>query len=315
MKANKFNTTLTFIITAGIGIILYDSLAGFRGKKGRIFQGIKTNLIGGNEDQKNTDNKLNEISDSIKALTSRLAKIEDALKSTNSFEKRLIFPEKENMMFSDTKNYGITDRRYDDSIFAHSNRDDETHLPLHDDGFIGLNNDFKRLEDVIKTLKNGSSIRSKESHRHFHPRRRLSSTFGGHEFEKENEAANAESANPDPFRSSSKVQKMRIPKFTPKIIHTTEQINFADIVPDFDKEDPIVEVKRFDNYEAFKKFGEDIMNHKAQEKDGADDTNYYKMSDILQSNKNGGKVDKSIKAEAVETGSEGKVEPKVDAKV
>ncbi|KAM0681723.1 hypothetical protein GINT2_000237 [Glugoides intestinalis] len=62
---------------------------------------------------------------------------------------------------------------------------------------------------------------------------------------------------------------------------SNENLNFKDIFPDVTVEDPIIEVKRFDDITDFNKYKDSILNHKKPESDNAAETSYYRMSDVL----------------------------------
>lgn len=108
---------------------------------------------------------------------------------------------------------------------------------------------------------------------------------------KDETAISYSSSSPNPKTSDMKDQKIDIPLLTnspTRIIHleSNKPIDFSEIFPDLNKEDPVIEVKRFDDYKSFKKFGDSVKKNENQKNDGSVDTKYFKMSDILNSNKN-----------------------------
>jgi hypothetical protein len=69
-------------------------------------------------------------------------------------------------------------------------------------------------------------------------------------------------------------------------MNPSKPVDFTEIFASITKEeDPLVEVTRFDNLSSFRKFGDDVREHKVVENNGGIDTKYYKMSDILSSDK------------------------------
>lgn len=254
MKATKLNTTLALLSTAALGIFLYDTLSGLGGKRGRILTGLRANLIGSSEKLATTDKKLVEIANSIETLNQRLSKIEESVREGGSGA---------HSTSPDARNYSIADRhRYDDELFTHGRA---RNMP-------GLSDELKKLEDALESMSSGKShVLRPESHRRHHSSHRKSSPLRMHHHEISMfEPLDDEAAS---------LHKKSVPGLSnPRIIHTSAPISFADIIPDVTKDDPIVQVERF---------GEDVINHNIHENDGAEDTNYYRMSDILKSDKGG----------------------------
>lgn len=122
--------------------------------------------------------------------------------------------------------------------------------------------------------------------RNEHPYRQNQSIRGTISFKRSNpELVNQKElvqSAPTDFRSLSN-------DFTPLEVNKTSipgTFNLDDVFATIGKDnDPLVEVKRFGDLESFKKFAKNQAEHKdaEEENDGAIETSYYRMSDILGS--------------------------------
>ena len=96
--------------------------------------------------------------------------------------------------------------------------------------------------------------------------------------------------NSNPKTSNQTVKKMEI-TFTPdtptKVIHvdSTKPINFSEIFTDISKDDPVIEVKRFDDYNDFKKYGESITNRTSHKDNDSAGAKFFRMSEIINFDK------------------------------
>ncbi|ELA42875.1 uncharacterized protein VICG_00190 [Vittaforma corneae ATCC 50505] len=93
MKASKLSTTLFTVSIIAMMILVFDITSYLRGKNGYLIGKGRSHLVGNIENKNELDKKLNEISNSIISLSTRLSRIEESIsKMDRSFEKKVIYP-------------------------------------------------------------------------------------------------------------------------------------------------------------------------------------------------------------------------------
>lgn len=320
MGISKLHAGILTVSLIALMVIVVDILSIRKGRDGFIASHVKSGLSEHIETKNDVDRKLNEISNSIISLSSRLSNIELSIsKLDKSFEKKVIYPLRPKSTEADSSNTKenifehvhhkhnnrIQRHRYNPSSMKNSkpprkyndvtipnlyNSQSESVISSPNRSYHAYNDDigFTNIETespVSRSSHSESSI----------PRTARNINMNGMNGNGVNihKKESGDEMNPTPIISRAIIKKIRV-SFEPinkphkDLLSGSKSmypLNMSEIFPDLTREDPIVEVKKFNDLDSFRNFGNSLMNHKPQENDGAAETNYYKMSDILNPTK------------------------------
>lgn len=312
MSINKLNAGILTVSLIAVMVIIVDIITIRSGRNGFIAAHTKSGLVEHFESKNEIDRKLNEISNSIISLSSRLSNIEQSIsKLDGSFEKKIIYPSRPKSVEADSSNSR-------ENIFEHihhkHNKHNQTYrlnsssgrnnkvvhryngeivpirFDLKSESVIPLSNKKHTDYNNDVTLRNTEAGAQPLKDR---PDESLISSGNSHNSDMNLHKKDGDVMNPSPVISRAIIKKIRV-SFEPinkphkDLLSGSKSLyplNMSEIFPDLTREDPIVEVKKFGDLSSFRNFGNNLMNHKPQDNDGAIETNYYKMSDIINPRK------------------------------
>lgn len=335
MKVSKLSTTLFTVSIVAMVILVFDITSYLRGKSGYLIGKSRSHLVGSSESKSELDKKLNEISNSIISLSTRLSRIEESIsKMDKSFEKKVIYP-----LRNETAHPGLK-QSYDDEAVPDFSHYKEPSGRLHADGDASGTNESLDSNDSLfdhvhhrrgskRWYKNdenahgastpkgslgGAFKEARNSVWHRKSRRphvfghnyRLSSdrpsespgrksTFAGRDYfpygmSYESPAHSLKYSNPPTFPRRTLLKKVGIAVEPKKEVselskapYFNEIVNLDDLFSGIGKDsDSVVEVKRFDDLDSFRKFTKSQSENAAnEENDNAAETSFFKMSDII----------------------------------
>lgn len=244
-----------------------------------------------NKEAKNKNNSLFKPTDSLMDTKSRIGVL-----ASNSFDQSMPKKLKEIAQNKKINSYDNNDDIYYDHYHKPSKKWRKSHSYQND-----INKSQNRFNESFKPSKNTDWSMRDDKYKHYwsdeesyqkpHSERRKSNFYPS-----ENKWYNKR--HDSPLRNSYETFKSPVFKVVPElpvikkitapgeakkaIIYPNEFINLDEIFSNITKEkDPIVEVKRFDNFESFKNFAKNQADNNADINDDAVETNYFKMTDII----------------------------------
>lgn len=268
MKANKYTATLLAVSAVSIILLISDLSSYARGSKSFLLGSRSTHR----ESQPDFDDRLSKIGGEMASLLVRLSQIEQSVfKLNRDFERK-------------AGREGHKDRHSERHAKISSRRSKKHDtIPSEDAYSIDIKGNThveSPIDDILNRSMDNSTpgskdISSKASLRNMAEQKPYVSGID----------ENGVDPDTEPSISRVEIRKVQVsvgPAGKSHKLLPGFKINMEDIFPDLNKEDPIVELKRFDDADSFKTFGNNMRTHKAQENDGSHST-FYKMSDIIGS--------------------------------
>lgn len=275
MKANKYTTTLLAVGALSVILLVSDFSSYARGSKSFLLGPRSIHQ----KTRSDPDDKLSKIGDGMASLSARLSLIESSISKLNKeLEKRRDSTDLEEYRDHHNERLAKTNsrivRKYGTNLSGYSHSIDlrgNAHVGSPVDDILG-----RSVDDSAPGSRNVASKALGASHNLPEPKSYASET---------DENGLTPDLDVGPGISRVEIRKVQVsvgPSGKSHKLLPGFKISMDDIFPDLSKEDPIVELKRFDDADSFRTFGNNMRAHKIQENDGSHST-FYKMSDIISS--------------------------------
>lgn len=262
MKSNRYAITLLGIGAVSIVLLISDISSYARGSRSFL---LGSKLLH-QETQSSLSDRLSKIGSDIAILSARLSQLEQSISKSNEDVEKIDSPKER--------------RHYNRRHEKLSGRKDGKSSAPTEDTYTGIDNrhmgipidDLLDMQVRDDTQGSSHSIHKALLDPH-NPETQKSYD--------ENDLTSGLGMEPD--ISHLEIRKVQVsvgPSGKSHKLLPGFRIHMDDIFPDLSKEDPIVELKRFDDADSFRAFGNNMRAHKTQENDKSHIA-FYRMSDII----------------------------------